>query len=125
MRPHYRICSLLLVAVLTSAPASVAAQETKYKAPRTESGHPDLQGVWNFDSGVPLERPAAFAGKKLFTKEEFEQHRTTMRNGLAAIARFAPVEAIGLDWIDHTLYVDDLRTSLITYPENGRLPAVV
>jgi hypothetical protein len=39
--------------------------------------------------------------------------------------RFAPVEAVGLDWIDNALHVEDLRTSLITYPENGRLPAVV
>ncbi|HEX5108674.1 MAG TPA: hypothetical protein VFV95_09520, partial [Vicinamibacterales bacterium] len=125
MRPHQRPSSLLLVMVITVAAAAVAAQETKYKAPRTESGHPDLQGVWNFDSGVPLERPPAFAGKKFFTKDEFEQQRASVRNGLAAIARFAPVEAIGLDWIDHSLQVDDLRTSLITYPENGRLPAVV
>ena len=57
MRPHQRPSSLLLVIVITVAAAAVAAQETKYKAPRTESGHPDLQGVWNFDSGVPLERP--------------------------------------------------------------------
>ena len=27
--------------------------------------------------------------------------------------------------MDGTLHVEDLRTSLITYPENGRLPAVV
>jgi WD40 repeat protein len=125
MRPNQRPVSLLFVVVLTVAAASVAAQETKYRAPRTESGHPDLQGVWNFDSGVPLERPPAFAARKFFTKEEFEQQRASVRNGLAAIARFAPVEAIGLDWIDHSLQVDDLRTSLITYPENGRLPAVV
>jgi len=103
----------------------VAAQDAQYRAPRTESGQPDLQGVWNFDSGVPLERPAAFAGKKFFTKEEFDKQRATMRNGLAAIAKFAPVEAIGLDWIDDTIHVNDLRTSLITYPENGRLPAIV
>jgi hypothetical protein len=35
------------------------------------------------------------------------------------------VEAIGLDWIDFTLHVEDVRTSLITYPDNGRLPATV
>jgi hypothetical protein len=116
---------LLLVAVFMVAAASLAAQDARYTAPRTESGQPDLQGVWNFDSGVPLERPPAFAGKKFFTKEESERQRAATRNGLAAIAKFAPVEAVGLDWIDHTLLVDDLRTSLITYPDNGRLPAIV
>jgi len=29
------------------------------------------------------------------------------------------------EWIDTTLYVHDLRTSLITYPDNGRLPPLV
>lgn len=115
----------LLVLVLTLAAAPAAAQATAYRAPRTDSGHPDLQGVWNFDTGVPLERPPAFAGKKSFTKEEFEKQRATMRNGLAAIAKLAPVEAVGFDWIEDTLHVNDLRTSLITYPENGRLPAIV
>jgi hypothetical protein len=125
MRLSYRPLFLLLAVIVACAAASVGAQVTKYKAPRTESGHPDLQGVWNFDSGVPLERPPAFAGKKVFTKEEFERQRATIRTGLAAIAKFAPVEAVGLDWVDDTLHVDDMRTSLITYPENGRLPAVV
>lgn len=125
MRVTHRSPFVLCLVVLTLAATSVAAQGTNYRAPRTESGHPDLQGVWNFDSGVPLERPAAFAGKKFFTKEEFDKQRATVRNGLAAIAKFAPVEAIGLDWIDDTLHVNDLRTSLITYPENGRLPAIV
>jgi len=117
--------SVLTVVFLAVVVTSVSAQDAKYRAPRTDSGQPDLQGVWNFDSGVPLERPAAFASKRFFTKEEFDNQRATMRNGLAAIAKFAPVEAIGLDWIDATLHVNDLRTSLITYPENGRLPAIV
>jgi hypothetical protein len=81
--------------------------------------------VWNFTSGVLLQRPSAFADKKFFTKEEFDKQHAGLRNALASVARFAPVEAIGLDWIDNTLHVEDLRTSLITYPENGRLPALV
>jgi WD40 repeat protein len=125
MHATHRPSFWLFVVALTVVASSVAAQDANYRAPRTESGRPDLQGVWNFDSGVPLERPPAFAGKKFFTKDEFEQQRATIRKGFAAIARFAPVEAIGLDWIDDTLYVNDLRTSLITYPENGRLPATI
>jgi len=117
--------ALLVVVMLMGVATSVSAQDANYKAPRTEGGQPDLQGVWNFNSGVPLERPAAFAGKKFFTKEEFEHQRTTTRKGLEAIARFAPVEAIGLDWIDDGIHVNDLRTSLITYPENGRLPGIL
>src|SRR5215471_20862822 len=34
---------------------------------RRSDGHPDLQGVWNFSSLTPLERPAEFAGKSFVT----------------------------------------------------------
>ena len=114
----------LLVLGLTTG--AVAAQApAKYRAPRTENGHPDLQGVWNFNTGVPLQRPDAFKDKPFFTKEEFDKQQAAIRNGFAAIANFVPVEAVGLDWTDEAPLVDDLRTSLITYPENGRLPALV
>jgi hypothetical protein len=110
---------------VTAATASAAGPDVKYKAPRTENGHPDLQGVWGFTSGVPFQRPAAFADRKFFTKEEFDKQRAAMWAGIMGIARFAPVEAVAVDWIDNSLHVDDLRTSLIAYPENGRLPALV
>ena len=89
------------------------------------AGRPDLQGVWSFASGVPLQRPAKFAGRKTLTREEFDKQRGAMLNILGFVSKFAPVEDVQLDWIDNKLYVDDLRTSLITYPENGRLPALV
>ena len=116
--------SLLAVVLLTAVAASGAAQNATYRAPRTDSGHPDLQGVWNFNTGVPLQRPTALADKTLFTREEAAASRARMRNALLAIATLAPVEAIGLDWFDNTLHVEDLRTSLMSYPANGRLPAL-
>jgi hypothetical protein len=120
-----RKLSLLLLLVLTAASVSAAGPEPKYKAPRTADGQPDLQGVWNFTSGVPLQRSPAFADKKFFTKEEFDKQRAAIAGAFRAIGTFAPVENVGLDWMDNALHVDDLRTSLITYPENGRLPPLV
>jgi hypothetical protein len=120
-----RNCFLLLFAAMTAAGASTTAQETKYKVPRTEAGKPDLRGVWNFNSNVPLERPSAFADKKLFTREEIEKRKGAQERALKSIASFAPVEDVGLDWLDRTAHVEDLRTSLITYPENGKLPPLV
>src|SRR6188474_1025952 len=120
-----RMLSLLLFLVLTAVAASAQGQgqAAKYKAPRADGGRPDLQGVWNFNTGVPLQRPASVGDKKVFTKEEFDARRASMQNAFGLITKFAPVEAIGLDWMDGTLRVDDLRTSLITYPASGRLPA--
>ena len=109
----------------TAVAASAAGPESKFRTPRTKDGRPDLQGVWNYASGVPLQRPAKFADRKVLTKAEFETQRGALRNVLGFIVKFAPVENVGLDWIDNTLYVEDLRTSLITYPENGRLPALI
>ena len=119
------LSAVLSVVVLTAMAASAAGPESTYRPPRTKDGRPDLQGVWNFASDVPLLRPAKFADKAVLTKEEFNAQRAAMQNVLGLITKFAPVENVGLDWIDSKVYVDDLRSSLITYPLNGRLPALV
>jgi hypothetical protein len=117
--------ALLFMLAITAAGLSAAGPETKAKAPRTENGQPDLQGVWNFSSDVPLQRAAAFAGKKILTKEEFDEQAAKRRNGLRAVVKFAPIEDIGLDWIDNEPLFEDLRSSLISYPETGRLPKLM
>src|SRR5204863_2494527 len=124
--PMNRTLSVVLsLVVSTTVAASATGPESKYRPPRTKDGHPDLQGVWNFASDVPLQRPAKFVDKKVLTKEEFNAQRDAMRNVVGLITKFAPIENVGLDWIDSKVYVDDLRSSLITYPENGHLPALV
>ena len=117
--------SLLVLILLTAVASSAAAQDAKYRAPRTESGHPDLQGVWNFNTNVPLQRPTNLGEKKALTREEGATRREFLRNALLTLTQIAPVEAIGIDWFDNTVHVEDLRTSLITYPATGRLPALM
>ena len=119
---HY--CLLLLVAS-TTAVLSAAGPEPKYKAPRTENGQPDLRGVWSFSSDVPLERPVSAGDKKLFTREELVARRTAKTKALLMISTLVPVEDVSLDWLEFSGRVEDLRTSLITYPVNGRLPKLV
>ena len=120
-----RPLTVLLFLTIAGVAASAQGPAQKYRAPRPTAGHPDLQGVWNFTSGVPMQRPAAFATKKMFTREEFEARRNMVRTALSSLGKIAPVEDVGLDWLEGKLYVDDLRTSLITYPDNGRLPATL
>src|SRR5205085_2685844 len=64
----------------------------------------------------------AFADRKFFTKEELEQQKIAKVRGFRTVISFAPVEDVGLGSLDHIVYVEDLRTSLITYPDNGKLP---
>jgi hypothetical protein len=116
--------SLMMVVAFTAA-ASAAGPEPKYKTPRTENGQPDLQGLWNYSSDVPLERPSAFADKKFFTPEELDAQKAAKQRALEMVSQFVPVEAVALTWLDFAGQVENLRTSRITYPENGRLPQLV
>src|ERR1700687_4094739 len=69
---------------LALAPRAPSAQ-TKTKAlPRTPDGHPDVQGIWDFRSATPLERPARFAGREFMTPEEaiaYEQEALEREDG--------------------------------------------
>jgi hypothetical protein len=115
----------VLLSLALTAVVSAAGPETKYKAPRTESGQPDLRGVWNYSSAVPLQRPVSIADRKQFTPEELDKRQKALLNALTLVTTFAPIEAIGVDWLDTKVRVDDMRTSLISYPESGRVPKLV
>jgi hypothetical protein len=126
----------LILVVLTAAAAHAAGPpgkavrdikdtKEKYRAPRTKSGRPDLQGVWNFSSDVPLERPLSAPDKTLFTREEIQERKAAKAKAFGAISKMIPVEGVAIDWLDYSGRIENLRTSLIRYPENGRLPKLV
>ena len=115
----------LFALVLTAVAAHAAGPDAKYKAPRNEHGQPDLQGVWNFSSDVPLERPRAFADRAYLTREEGEKRNAAREATLDGLAKLAPLEVADKVYLDYAPRIENLRTSLITYPENGRMPALV
>ena len=97
----------------------------------TPDGHPDLQGVWNFGTVTPLERPAAFADKAFLEPNEvaaFEQQMVAERNKVFgddrpdnAAADLAPgYNQFWYDWGSKA--VKTRRTSLIVDPPSGKLP---
>lgn len=122
--PHTTAAVVLGVVVALTAVGSAAPPEPKYRAARTESGQPDLRGVWNFSSEVPLQRPPVFADRATISREEFAAQRAARRRVLSMLVKLAPVEDVGIDWLDNASRADDLRSSLITYPASGRLPAL-
>jgi len=116
-----------LALVLTTGsliPASLAGQTTKAKKPwslpRTPDGQPDFQGIWDFRTATPLERPREFAGREFFTSEEaaaFEkQSADRLEETLAVHAPF---------WLDYGANVlASRRTALIVDPPDGRVPSL-
>ena len=99
------------------------AQDTDWEAPRTQWGQPDLQGVWNFSSVIPMQRPAYLGNKAVLTAEDIEALKAQTELGLQALNNDG-VGGYNTFWTEMGAN-EDYRTSLIEYPENGRLPETV
>ena len=63
------ICSVLVLTVsATLAPKLANAQASNSSdQPRTSWGTPDLQGIWDFRSITPLQRPEALVNQEFLT----------------------------------------------------------
>lgn len=121
-----RINSLVLALLLGGSSLSLFAQD--YEAPRTEWGQPDLQGVWNWSSNVPMQRPSQYGERQFLTQEEVEEF--ARRRAAADAGSDAALNIEGVDgsyndfWIENQGIGGNIRTSHIVYPEDGRLPEV-
>lgn len=97
-----------------------------YNVPKTQWGLPDLQGVWNFSSNTPMQRPSQYGNRQFLTDEEIAalQSRTAARDAAsdAAIPGTGVDEAYNDFWIESAGLGRARLTSHIIYPENGRLP---
>ena len=112
---------------------SMAGAQT-FDVPRLVDGKPDLQGVWDFRTLTPLQRPEDQADRAVLTAEEAAE--LDAQSVAREEAAFAPSDVraeplpIGGDvgaynsyWVDQgASVVDDQRTSLIVDPPTGRLP---
>ena len=110
-------------------PAAAGAQTAE--TPRTAWGAPDLQGVWDFRSLTPMERPAELADQEVFTSEqaasfseEILLERSRDQEDAEAAAAAGRVVAYNDFWFDWGSSVTTDRTSLIVEPRDGRIPAL-
>lgn len=102
------------------------AQAADPDIPRTPWGVPDLNGVWDFGVATPLERPDEFGDRTHLTAEEAAAIRADPEGRLESALRELEGESfVGVElWIPSDLpLTNDLRTSLIVDPANGKLPA--
>ena len=99
---------------------------SRWTAPRTAWGEPDLQGLWTSATLTPLERPERQAERSTLTDEEaaaIEAESAARR--AASDGRSAPGSVGGYNqvWMDAgTRIVGDRRTALIVDPPDGRIP---
>lgn len=66
---------LLLASASLLTAAAHAADPAEFRAPRNEYGRPDLSGVWNFSSDVPMQRPKDAPDKLFQTREDIEKSK--------------------------------------------------
>jgi hypothetical protein len=146
--PTVSLLAGVALAVLATSAAAAAPKSAPYHAPRAVDGQPDLQGAWTNASLTPLERPPALGERAVMTPEEVA--KIEGRRAAVIQASNAPTKA-GSDfekqpcyaantidggatpdcgynafWTDHGDVVmrvnGEPRTSLITFPANGRMP---
>ena len=131
---HRVLASLSRVAVVVtvvSLGAVPAVAQTD--APRTVWGQPDLQGVWDFRSITPMQRPEDLADREFLTEEEVANlEQEAVDRDLRLWNREAqPTEAGGNVGAYNNFWMDrghrtvgTRRTSLIVDPPNGRMPSL-
>ena len=128
---------LPLIILVTGAGGTASAFGQEAWSPQRNSmGQPDLEGVWDFRTLTPLERPERFGDRAVLTEaeaaaQEARSAEREQRLGQPSDPERGPPEggrvgAYNNFWMDQGAQVTpDLRTSLIVDPPDGRIPALV
>lgn len=143
------LASSLALAISTAATAQTEGgfetfqspvQNPDWEMPRTEHGHPNLQGTWFFGSRTPLQRPANLGLKQTYSTQEAQavearlQERLLRQDAPLDPGRGAPEAGarIGQEADDAFLahYQEpklvpvsgEYRTSVVVDPADGRIP---
>ena len=129
LRHFGALATLALAALLLTACGQDEGQEMAqqparpdYDPPRTQWGQPDLQGVWNFSSSIPMQRPPQFGDREYMSREEMEALAQQTESFLEQVNNIG-VGGYNTFWVESAGHGDNLRTSLIVHPRNGKMPA--
>ena len=119
-------CAAAVALVPAFAPAAAHAQDAAEEAPRTAWGAPDLNGVWDFRTLTPFERPEELGDQAFFTEEEAARYEADRLAAFEIRDTLEPADGVGnynQFWFDPGDKVSETRqTSLVVDPPNGRVP---
>ncbi len=130
--------SALLLAGLVFGPVALLLGQTGFSQsgdiPRTEHGHPDLQGTYTYRTLTPLNRPAELAEREVLSEAEaaeweaFEnrrQNRDLIIDSVGGAGYPPGVISYNEFWYERGVEtISDRRTSLIYDPPDGRMPSL-
>src|SRR5258708_2049534 len=125
----------LPAAAQSNANAPAATSVAAAALPRTPDGKADLQGVWDFKTITPMERPRELGTKEVFTAEEAanwerEENRRQSRDLIdprQGGLNYVPGGVVPYNefWYERgDKAIGTRRTSLIIDPPDGRFPAL-
>ena len=121
------VFTLIASLVLMASPSMAQTATDTEMVPRLADGRPDLQGVWDYRTSTPLERPVELGDKAVLTVEEAAAYEAQV--AATQVDREPPPGQVGgynQFWLDQgTNVIEGRRTSLLVDPPNGRLPAMV
>ena len=132
--------NLILACTMALASAACLSAQSKsaFKIPRSADGHPDLQGIWTNSTRTPFERTPEFAGKATLTNAEAKAWETKEQQGWKELdgtsdgplhvgkgsAGTGAYNVLFYDMGSELIRVDGVkRTSMVSVPPDGRMPA--
>jgi hypothetical protein len=126
MRDHYAGLTIAIPVIALAVALPVASASAQ--ALKTPWGEPDLQGIWTDESDTPLQRSPKFANQELFTdaqRAELDKERSALLRRDRRVERGTELDVAGAyNALFMTQKKTGTRTSLITDPPNGRIPAM-
>ena len=121
------VASVVVLVVALAGTAGAGGQGAASETPRTPWGDPDLQGIWEYWTFTPLQRPDDLADRAVLTAEEAAAVGERSRQAALTRDREGPSEgdtgAYGQEvWTERSRATALTQASLIVDPPDGKIP---